>query len=432
MMPDKMKRRSWLLLSLFAAATSWLYVHRLLQPWSETVRLKKGLVIAQMGDLYAPWVGTRELLLHRRNPYSPEVSHEIQLAFYGHAINQKLEPGVEPVNEQRFVYPVYTAFLMAPFARADFTSVHRWAPFILAAFSALTVLFYLEVSHWRPRWETVTAAVLLTLSTPQIVQGMRLQQFALVVGCLLAAGAWCVARNHLASAGVVLALATVKPQMALLPLCWFGIWAAGNWSRRWRLPVVFFISLAALIGAGELILPGWIGYFLAGLNAYRRYFPTSSLLRLALGDSLGEVLGGVIVLALFALAWRDRKELAGSYKFASLLAAFLMGAILALPLFTPFNQVLLILPALLLIRDWQTLPRISGFIFAGVIGWPWIVSAILLLLPTKIASSGQIPLLPAFLVSFVPLFLPLLFMTRRRSPGTERSATYASSPSTGA
>ncbi len=30
----------------------------------------------QMGDLYPRWVGARELLLHQRNPYSEEISHE--------------------------------------------------------------------------------------------------------------------------------------------------------------------------------------------------------------------------------------------------------------------------------------------------------------------------------------------------------------------
>jgi hypothetical protein len=59
-----------------------------------------------MGDLYSPWVGTRELLLRRRNPYGPEVSREIQAVFYGHAVNQmSSEARTTVTNEPRLSLP---------------------------------------------------------------------------------------------------------------------------------------------------------------------------------------------------------------------------------------------------------------------------------------------------------------------------------------
>ena len=235
--------RLWLLLSFLAAGTSWLYVHRVLVPWTSYLHLQNGYVIAQISDLYSPWVGTRELLLHHRNPYAPEVSHEIQMVFYGHAINQTYDkPGVALVDEQRFAYPVYEVFLTAPLAYVDFAEVQRWAPFVLGSLIALNIFFCVSILHWRPSWEAIAATVLFTLSSPQIVQGLRLQQLAIVEGCLLTAGAWCISRNHAGTAGVLLALSTIKPQMALLPLCWFAIWAVGDWRRRWRLPASFIAT----------------------------------------------------------------------------------------------------------------------------------------------------------------------------------------------
>src|SRR6202035_4447497 len=65
------------LLSLCASATAWLYAQSSLGPWTDAKDLQTDGLKAQMGDLYPRWVGTRELLIHRRNPYSPEVSHEI-------------------------------------------------------------------------------------------------------------------------------------------------------------------------------------------------------------------------------------------------------------------------------------------------------------------------------------------------------------------
>jgi len=92
-----------------------------------------------------------------------------------------------------------------------------------------------------------------------------------------------------------------------------------------------------------------------------------------------------------------------------------MGALLAFPLFTPFNQVLLIVPAILLIKDWTSLPRFPRLIFLIIVSWPWIASAVLLLFPFPLDFPNQLPLLPSFLVLFVPLFVPLLLMTRRPS-----------------
>jgi hypothetical protein len=405
--------RLWLLLSFLVAGTSWLYVHRILVPWTSYLHLQNGYVIAQISDLYSPWVGTRELLLHHRNPYSPEVSHEIQMVFYGHAINQTYDkPGVALLDEQRFAYPVYEVFLTAPLALVDFAEVQRWAPLIFGSLIALNIFFCVSILHWRLPWEAIAAIVLFILSSPPIVQGLRLQQLAIVEGCLLAAGAWCIGKNHAGTAGVLLALSTIKPQMALLPLCWFAIWAVGDWRRRWRLPASFVTTMVALVAAGELLLPGWPRYFLAGLAAYRRYAMPTSALRVALGDTFGEILGGILVLGLLAYAWQNRKEAGDSRQFASILAIFFMCALLAFPLFTPFNQVLLILPALLLLHDWKTLPRFSRLVFILLSSWPCIISLALLFFPPSTSSPNQLPLLPALLVAFVPFILPVMLITR--------------------
>jgi hypothetical protein len=185
----------------------------------------------------------------------------------------------------------------------------------------------------------------------------------------------------------------------------------------------FLAVLAALTEAGELLLPGWIGYFLVGAAAYRKYFPTTSVLRVALGDTLGEILGGAIVLALLLLGWRNRAETAGSRQFNSTFAAFLIGTTLAFPLLTPFNQVLLILPAMLLLQDWKILPWSSRLIFMISVSWPWIISTALLLFPPSLDSPNQLPLLPSFLVLFFPLTLPLLLMTRRSQAVSQLDTT---------
>ena len=402
----------WLLLSLCVSATAWLYVHRILEPWAEARDRQQDGIKAQMGDLYPRWVGARELLLNGRNPYSAEVSHEIQMAYYGQIVTPE-ESAARVVDEQRFAYPLYVVFLMAPTIYTDFAKMQLWAPLVLGGFAALGVLFSVGMLDWRLPWTTVAALVLFVVSSPQIVQGMRHQQLALVVACLLAAGAWFVRKGHLVTAGVLLAFSTIKPQMALLPLVWFAIWFVGDWRARWKLALGFGATLTLLIGAGELLVPGWLGDFFAAMAAYRRYFPTTSLPRLLLGDTIGIAVSGVIVLWLLMYGWKNRKAGGDSRRFAVALAAFLMGTVLAFPLFTPFNQALLILPALLVVRDWDDIPAVGRMIFVVVVFWPFIAAMALLLLRSPVHAASQLPLLPALAASAVPLLLPVLLCMKR-------------------
>jgi Glycosyltransferase family 87 len=413
-----MKTRLWLLLSLLASATMWFYMHRVLLPWEQFVNVSKGPVIAAMGDLYPRWVGTREYWLHGRNPYSPGVSHEIQMAYYGHPIVQSYDkPPADILDEQRFAYPVYLVFLLAPVTHVDFPTLQNFAPFLLGLGVAASILLWLDILHWRPPWPITAAICLFVLSSPQIVQGLRLRQLALLVGFLLALGAWCLSRNYFLSAGVVFAVSTIKPQMVILPLTCVAIWSIGDWRRRWRVLAGMGGTLVALVLAGEWIVPGWIGDFFQGMDAYRHYVPLASILRIFLGPITGTALSVIFVLLLIFFMWRNRKEQWTSARVLMIFSAFFLAAVLTLPLLSPLNQVMLVLPLLMVLRDWtspsnSTLTRLARFVFVLSVSWPMIVSAVLLLFRPRTDSLSRLPLLPWFMVFVVPFVLLLLLATR--------------------
>ena len=69
----------------------------------------------------------------------------------------------------------------------------------------------------------------------------------------------------------LLALATIKPQLALPAAAWLLLWAASDWRRRGRFLWSFAGTTFVLVSAAEYILPGWAGRFRDAVSAYRQY-----------------------------------------------------------------------------------------------------------------------------------------------------------------
>ena len=139
--------------------------------------------------MYPRWLGTRELLLHHRDPYSPEVTREIQSGYYG----RPLDPGRmddprfnEPKDQQGFAYPLHVIFLLAPTIGLPFPVVQTGFRWLLVILTLASVLLWLRVLRWRPSVATTAILILLTLGSYAVVQGIKLQQLTLVVSALLA------------------------------------------------------------------------------------------------------------------------------------------------------------------------------------------------------------------------------------------------------
>jgi hypothetical protein len=137
-----------------------------------------------------------------------------------------------------------------------------------------------------------------------------------------------------------------------------------------------------------------------------------SLLGLFLGNTAGAITSGLVMIGMLGLMWRNRQSAAGSPAFHQALAASVLGALLVLPLFPPFNQVLLLLPAMMILRDYATLPRSARWLLAIVFAWPWTTRLILLLVHPRVDSVSRLPLLPASIVVLVPLLLTVCFVIR--------------------
>jgi len=101
-----------MLLAVSFACGMWYYTSHVLIQYEKLDAAERGVPRGNLSDLYPRWLGARELLLHRRNPYSPEITREIQSGFYGRPLNAN-NPA-DPKDQEGFAYPLYVVFLLAP------------------------------------------------------------------------------------------------------------------------------------------------------------------------------------------------------------------------------------------------------------------------------------------------------------------------------
>jgi Glycosyltransferase family 87 len=332
-------------------------------------------------DLYAQWFGSRELLLHHHDPYSDEVTRELQVAYYG----KDLDPSEALLlsHQQRFAYPLYVALLLAPTVNLQFHTVQVIFLWLLAMATASSVLLWARALCVKLSPINLAITLILTFTAIPVMQGLDLLQFGLLVASLLAAAAAATASGHLFLAGALLAVATIKPQMSVLAIAWFALWISGDWPRRRSLLWGFAITLSALIAASELFLQGWVMRFLSALVQYANHTRASSLLGLYLPPPLEWLvaLGGFLILAIYA--WEVRREPADAVSFGLHLALALSLTPLIIPtVVQPFNHVLLLPAILLVVRYWKRLQqgsrllRITCAAIGSVALLPWFFAVV--------------------------------------------------------
>ena len=357
----------------------WFYVQHVLIPHQLADATLHGTPRGNLSDLYPRWLGARELLLHQRDPYSLALTREIQIGYYGRALDPASQN--DPTDQQGFAYPVYVVFLLAPTIKLPFPLVQtgfRWLLFLL---TVATVLLWLRTLRWRPSRTTTTALVVLTLGSFPILQAIKLQQLSLLVAGLIAGTVALLIDKHFLSAGILLALATIKPQLVLPVAVWLLVWATSNSQRR-NLVWGVMATLTVLCGAGELVLSGWVGHFREAVAAYRQYNDgAESILEVLLTPVWGRVLAVLAVLALSFVWWRFRRSPSDSTAFRWVTVLTLAVTVMIAPKAAPYNQVLLLPGILLAIQQWKVLwtknrpTRIVALGSACLISWPWLAAA---------------------------------------------------------
>jgi Glycosyltransferase family 87 len=407
-----------LLVSVFLTFGMWFFVDRVWAPQTEM----------HFSDLYPRWYGSRELLLHGRDPYSAAVTREIQVWAHGHPLES--DPENTAKDGDRFAYPLYIAFVLAPTVGLQFSQVARSFRFLFPVLVCASVPLWLYMLQWRCNRWILISLILLTLGSFPVLECLYLQQPLLLAITFMAAAGSCLTSGRLGLAGALLALATIKPQLTVLVVPWLLLWACSDWPSRKKLVWSFGSTLLLLVGFSQYLVPGWINEFISGLGAYQRYTGNMSILTVYLSNIGSAIVSAGLIAAWAVLAWRRRKLPAGSRAFNFTVCATLVTTVVLLPTLYPTGQVALLPAFFFLLKEFRMVwdngraSRLACVAAFSLTGWPWLGAWLFVLASSVIPIERlkQFWLIPLSTLLLVPLSLLVLLsinlpaMIRSRAP----------------
>ncbi len=243
-----------LLILLLLAADGWLTFRSIVQ------------VKGNSFDFYFVWVGAREIG-QGRNPYTPEIAREIQLAVTG-------DDTATTENPYYFVYPAFLAFLVWPFVALPFPeAVTGWiVSQQICLFMAL--LLALRSMRWRPSATVALGLVVAWIAFRYTWVTLVLGQTSFLILLFLAAASFASLRHQERIAGILLAMAMIKPQLVLLTILGWLVMKVS--SRQWRVIGTFgaIVLVLTLLPIG--LIGNWIPAFLRALFLYPVYRPSAT------------------------------------------------------------------------------------------------------------------------------------------------------------
>jgi Glycosyltransferase family 87 len=328
-------------------------------------------------DFYSRWEGARAFLLDGANPYSDAVTREIQIGMYGRL-------ALPSEDQVAFAYPFYVIFPIAPFVALPYALAQAFwmALLILAVFGGAAALIH----FYRLKGHPVLLMVLpfgALLFYPS-VRGIFNGQITLLSFFFITFALWAIGANADVAAGFLLALATIKPQPAVLLVPIVLIWA---WrQRRMKIVASTLGALGGFVGVALLLVPTWFLDFLEGLRRYTQYEPIGPPIQI-LGEYIFRdgwswaftvaaslaLLGWLFVQAARSLdkSWANFQTTIGLAALVSTLMAGRMG--------TP-DQLLLLIPWAQWLGAWLRDGERRRAVFAGLglLILPWFIFLITL------------------------------------------------------
>ena len=380
-------------------------------------------------DFHPVWLTAREAITEHRDPYSPEITRQLQIGVFGRPLDAR-NPQDPPVEYRQFAYPAFTDLVMWPGALLPFPQLRIMLALLLPLLIITTLGFWTRALGWQLETLWFAVLVLLALTTYEVLEALFAEQLGLFVAVFLAGAAVAIREERLLLAGSLTALTLMKPETSGLAILYLLLWSVSD-RRRSRFWQGFLIVSLALVGGSVLAWPHWIAEWIHIVLGYTRY-AQPPLIQVLLGKSVPPYFGRTIIVGLIGaglvLAWRNRAEGAQSWSFWFTLCLLLaITSIAILPGQAIYDHIILIPGIFLVVLHRRRLiaagPLPRAMLFAGaiVLFWPWIAASLLLILrnrlPDSVFYSPALFTLPIRTAVSLPFaVLALLWWTWRVTP----------------
>ena len=322
-------------------------------------------------DFYPRWMGTRALLMEGRDPYSAEVTLEIQRGVYG-------RPAEENEDQVAFAYPLYVSFLVLAFALLPYPLAQAFWSSALILITLGTLIVILRTLDWRPSPMGLIGLALWTVLFYPTARSVIVGQISIVVLAFIALALWALKRGHWVLAGCLLALSTVKPQLVFLIVPFLLLMTIRR--RDYRCVVAFLCVMALLLAITSTVLPGWIRPFISGLTSYHSYTsiyrggtsPIGYMVNALLPASLSGVVTLAVSLGLLAwLTYACYAAFTGRLRPSTTFSLAVVATLLLPGETGTTNQVLLLLPILYFLAEPRIARSVRTALACFLLAAPW-------------------------------------------------------------
>lgn len=211
------------------------------------------------------WISIQSLVKNGSSPYEEQVTTQI-------SEEVPVEYSFSGIGSPKYTFPLYSGFIIFPYTLIGDKTLAQtiWMTIQFILIIVMLVLS-LKLSAWKPGWYIFSFFLLFTafsyhLIIPWLVGGLSIWAAFFLLMVFIA-----ISTNRNELGGVFLALATIQPQMVILPLIFILIWAISN--KRNVLILWFFITLILFSAIGLFLVPDWIIQYIRLLYNFSNNFP---------------------------------------------------------------------------------------------------------------------------------------------------------------
>ncbi len=350
-------------------------------------------------DFLPKWVATRAFLMKGQSPYSEATTSEIQQQFYG-------RPARADEDQALFIYPFYSIFVYGPFAIiSDYNLARAIWMTVLEVSIILIVLAGISLSRWKPTPFQLGALLIFALLSYYGIRALINANTSVLIGLFVVIAFLAIRSGNDGWAGLLLALATIKPHVVVLLILFILIWSISQ--RRYVIFWSFLGNLALLIATTSLLIPDWTWQNLRQIVAYPGYTlpSTPGEIFYSWMPGVGNQLGWAVTIVVVAtLIWEWRNALGKDFRWFLWTAYLTLTATTMVGIRTATENYIILLPAVILVfaawdQEWGWFGRLTIAIsyIVLLVGVWWLFLATL--------ERGEQPIQSSLMFFPLPLFL---------------------------